>query len=246
MSSSRTTEKERQTAAVLLVVFASLLFAAMILEVMLITNSDRNTLWTDFVSKSSLSFVMPYFLAYLVIGGAGLAGTVGLILVYGQGVGYLAELTRLAALAYFTISYWLWSAVWIVEHKLTLLAETPTDPPEWVLNAYAASDALWALPSWGSLGPAIGMFSGLAWLLWRGARLLPRAAAVAFGLMAASRFLSLIYVGITGGALGNTGDADFAFYNDAAFNVGRIVAFLLAAAALVSEKGVFSRSSRVG
>lgn len=230
----------------LLIIFASLLLGALIVELILITNAERNTLWSDFVSKSSLSFVMPYFLAYLVIGATGLAGTVGLIQVYGQGQGLLAELTRLAALAYFTVSYWLWSAMWIVEYKLTLLAESPTTPPDWVLQIYSASDALWALPSWGGLGPSIVLFAGLAWLLSRGARRLPRAAALAFAILATSQFAGLVYVGISGGALANTGAADFAFYNDAVFNIGRVVAFVLAAAAVVSEKGIFQRTTRTG
>ena len=242
---AKLTEKERQISAVLLVVFASLTLGMLIVELILVTNTTPNTTWTDFVSKSNISFVMPYFLAYLVIGAAGFTGTVGLIQVYGQGQSLLAEIVRLAALAYFTVSYWLWSAVWIVEHKITLLTDTPTAAPEWLLRIYDAADALWALPSWGAIGPALLMFGGLAWLLNRGVTLLARSAAVLFALLAVSRFVDLVYVGVTSGTVANTGAIDFAFVNDMLFAARRIAAFLLTAAALFVEKGVFQRRTRI-
>ncbi|GAB4369022.1 MAG: hypothetical protein Kow0062_02620 [Acidobacteriota bacterium] len=242
---SRITERERQTAAVLLVVFSALTLGMLIFEVILATNTEPNTTWSDFVSKSRISFVMPYFLAYLVIGAAGFAGTVGLVQVYGQGQALLSEIVRLSALAYFTVSCWLWSAVWIVEHKITLLTDTPTAAPEWLLRIYDATGALWALPSWGSLGPAIVTFAGLAWLLNRGVTLLARSSAALFALLAVSRIVDLVYLGVTEGNVANTGAIDFAFVNDLLFATGRIGAFLLAAAALFVEKGVFRRRTRV-
>lgn len=237
-------EKERQIASVLLVVFSSLLFGMMIVEIILMTNTGTNSLWADFVNKSNIGFVMPYFLAYLVLGGVGLAGSVGLIHTYGSGQGFYAEFIRLSAVAYFTVAYWLWSAVWIVEHKLTLLTDSPTNPDDWVLQIYDSSAALWALPSWGSFGPSLVFFGGMAWLLSRGARLLPRAAAACFAFLALSRLVSLVYIGVSNAGTANTGQADFAFVNDALFNVLRIVAFLLAAASLLTEKGIFARKAR--
>jgi hypothetical protein len=241
---ARRPELERQVASVLLAVFASLLLGLTLLEVILTTNAPRATVWSDFIEKSNIGFVMPYFLAYLVIGAAGLAGTLGLVGVYGQGVGLAAELVRFSALAYFTLSYWLWSAMWIVQHKLTLLAEVPTSPPPQVLEMYDAFDALWALPAWGALGPEVGLFIGLAWLLSRGVRLLPRAAAALFAFLALSRLAGLVFIGISSPSVANVAEPGFAFYNDLAFTIGRILAFLLAAAALLTEKGIFGRTRR--
>jgi hypothetical protein len=244
--STRRADQEKQVSTVMLVVFATGLLGMLIVEMILATSATRYTLITDFTSKANLANVLPYFFAYLVLGGAGLAGTLGLVQVYGQGAGLVTEFVRYCAVAYFAIRYWLWSAVWIVQHKVTLLTDQPTNPPDELLTIYDAFDAVWALPSWGGIGPAVFLFAGVAWLLNRGARLLPRLGAALFALLALSQLLSLVLIGMSGAVIVNTSSASFAFFNDAAFNVGRVVAFIVAAAALISERGVFRRTRRTG
>lgn len=239
--------KERKVAATCLVAFAFLVFGMVLLEMIMIASLGGRpfTLEADFAQKADLTFIMPYFLAYLVIGGLGLVGIVGLTNVYGSSSNRKmgAEVVKLAALGYFVINYWLWSAMWLVQHKITLLAEIPTNPPEWVLRAFNASDAFWSLAGWGGLGPSIVMFLGLAWLLARGARLLPKAAAIAFLVLGVTQILLLIYVGLYGFGIQNT-TGGYAQFFDMIMTLGRIVAFMLAGAALYTEKGIFARSDR--
>ena len=243
--SSRRSEKEQQIAAVLLVIFASLLLGMVLLEFLLVgTNPLKLTLGGDFLNKSRMDYVMPLFIGYLVIGAAGFIGTLGLVAVYGPEGRLETEVVKLSALGYFLSTYWLWSAVFMVQHKITLLTDKPTDPPEWLLQIYDASDALWALPSWGSLGCSLLLYGGLWLLLGRGATLLPRVASWAFLALAVSRFLNLIYVGTRGSGVVNRGGFDFAMLNDSFFMIVQVLAFFLAGAALFKEKGVFKRQSR--
>lgn len=239
-------ESERQVSGVLLIVFASLLLGMVLLETILVTTQPRPmTLSSDFVEKGNLNTVIPLFLAYLVMGGLGFVGTLGVIQVYGQAGRLAVEVVRLSSLAYFLTSYWLWAAVWMVQYKITLLTDRPTQPPEWLLNIYQASDALWALPSWGSLGPAVVLFSGMGLLLLRGARLLPRFTGWLFLTLAASKIADLVLVGVRGGALGNTGGFDFAFMNDLFFALGQIAAFILAGLSVYTERGIFVRERKI-
>ena len=147
------------------------------------------------------------------------------------------DLVKLAALGYFVTFYWLWSAMWIVQHKITLLADVPTAAPEWVIREYSAADALWMLPAWGGLGPSIVLFGGVAWLLLRSARLLPRITAVLFALLAVSQLANLIYIGLRG----FHGGGMFLWANDAVSTAARILAFVMAGAALYTERGLFAR-----
>lgn len=204
------------------------------------------TLDQYFLERSSLHNIMPLFLTYLVMGAAGFVGSIGLVHTYGAGQGLIAETVKLSAAIYFFCSYWLWSATWIVQHKITLLAENPASPSDDLLQIFAASDALWSLAGWGSFGPGIVLYAGAAWLLSRGARMLPRAAAGLMAALAVSQFLSFLFVGLRGFGVTNVEGAgfDFAFLNDILFTVGRILAFLFAAAALYTEKGIFVRSRR--
>ncbi len=243
--SSRRSEKEQQVAAVLIIVFASLLLGMILLEFVLVgTNPVKRTLGGEFLSVSNINNVMPLFIGYLLIGAAGFLGTLGLIHVYGPEGRIETDAVRLAALGYFLTTYWLWSAMFIVQHKITLLAEKPTDPPEWVLEIYDASSAFWSLPSWGGLACALILFTGLWRLLGRGASLLPRVASWTFLALAVSRFLGLVYVGTLGRGLVDHGGFSFAMLNDAFFMGVQVIAFVLAAAALYREKGVFKRERR--
>ncbi len=235
---------ETRIAATCLVAFAFLLFGMVIFEAIMSAALEAQKLtWErDFLQKSKLRHVMPYFLNYLVIGGVGLFGTVGLAQVYGSSHRRItAEVVKLAGLAYFAINYWLWAAMWVVQYKITLLTDVPTNPPQWLMQAFKSSDAFWSLAGWGGQGPAIVLFLGLAWLLSRGARLLPRSAAAAFLVMGVVHFVMLVYVGLHGAGLDNTSHG-FAFLLDMTMAFGRIVAFLLAGAALYTEKGIFARS----
>lgn len=234
-------EKDKQVAAVCLIVFATLLLAMVLLEAIMLQYLGEPSMDVDFETKSNLGFVMPYFLAYLVIGAVGLVGVVGLIQTYGSGSthGLIREVVKLAALGYFVTFYWLWSAMWIVQHRITLLTDVPTAAPEWLLREYEAADAMWLLPSWGGLGPSVVLFLGLAWLMLRGERLLPRIAAGLFALLAVSQFANLIYFGLRG----LHGGGMFLWVNDALFTGGRILAFVTAGAALITEKAVFTRRS---
>ncbi len=242
MSSQIRSEREQQISAVLLVAFAALLLAMVIIEAILLGMSPTaHTLHADFVQKANLSYVMPLFLLYLVVGGLGLVGTLGLVRAYGAS-GLARDAVQFAAAGYFVIGYWLWAATWIVQHRITRLAPIPTSPPDWVLQVYDASDSLWSLGGWGALGPGMILFAGLALMLTRSSRLLPRSAGILFGVLAASQFLGLAYFGVRG--FGGDGGFDFPFLNDLVFTVGRIVAYLLAAAALYTEKGIFVRSTR--
>ena len=242
MSRDSRSEREQQVSAVLLVAFAALLLTMVILEAILISSRPTvQTVHADFVQKASLSFVMPLFLLYLVIGGLGLVGTLGLVRVYGTS-GLARDAVQFAAAGYFVIGYWLWAATWIVQHRITRLAVIPTSPPDWLLQIYDASDSLWAFGGWGSLGPGIILFAGLALMLTRSSRVLPRSAGILFGVLAVSQFLGLAYFGVRG--FGGDGGFDFPFLNDLVFTAGRIVAYLLAAAALYTEKGIFVRSTR--
>jgi hypothetical protein len=240
--SSHRSEQEKRVAAACLVIFGTLLLGMMVLEVVMWQYLGEPNAEVDFARKASLGFVMPYFLIYLVVGGVGLVGVVGLVQVYGSSSGnkLATDVVKLSAIGYFGITYWLWSAMWIVQHRITLLAEIPTNAPEWVIQGYEVADAFRALPSWGGLGPSIVLFGGLAWLLARGARLLPRAAALVFLLLAASQLASLVYLGVRG----FEAQSYFLWAIDIFFNFGRVVAFLLAAAALFTEKGIFARKTR--
>ncbi len=235
-------ERERQISAVLLVAYAALMLGLVILEFALVEGRPiRMTLQGEFLEKSSLSYVMSLFLAYLVIGGLGFVGTIGLVRTYGSGAGLLADVATYSAVAYFVTSYWLWSAVWIVQHKITLLTTNPTNPDEWLLHIFDASNALWALPAWGSFGAALTMFVSVGLLLLRGARQLPQWSGWGFLVLAVSQFASLVYVGLRG--FGVSGP--FAFYNDTLLTFGRIAVFVMAAAALYGEEGLFVRTRRV-
>lgn len=234
--SSRRSEREQRIAAVLLVTFASLLLGMVLIEFLLVgTNPLKLTLGGDFLNKSRMVYVMPLFIGYLVIGA---------VAVYGPEGRLETEVVKFSALGYFLSIFWLWSAVFLVQHKITLLTDKPTDPPEWLLQIYDASDALWALPSWGSLGCSLLLYGGLWLLLGRGATLLPRVASWAFLSLAVSCFLNLIYVGTRGSGVANRGGFDFGMLNDGFFTIVQVVAFFLAGAALFKEKGVFQRRSR--
>ncbi|MBP7146288.1 MAG: hypothetical protein KBD01_02000 [Acidobacteria bacterium] len=242
---SRWSDVERQVSGVLLIVFASLLVGMVLLDLVLNFTTPGETVHSQFVREASLSHVMPMFLAYLVVGAAGFWGTVGLVETYGQSLRLTPEVVRLSALAYFLVSYWLWSAVMIVRHKITLLTDIPTNPPDWLLQIFDASDALYALGGWGSFGPAIVLFVGLWWLLTRGARLLPRVAGWFFLAIAIGRFLSLVYIGVGGFQVANIAGMNPAYVIDVLTMLAQIVGFLLAGAAVYTEKGVFVRSHRV-
>lgn len=233
--------RDQQVAAVTLVGYAALLLGMVLIEAILVAaRPGHYTLHSDFVEKARVSFVMPLFMVYLVIGGLGLAGTLGVIRMYGTG-GLATDLVKASATAYFAIGYWLWGATWIVQHKITLLSESPTNPPDWLLQIYDASDALWSLASWGALGPQIVLYAGLGLMLWRGSRRLPRIAAILFGVLAASQMTEFVLFGLRGfNSFGR-----FELVNDIVFAVARIAAALLAAAALYTEKGVFVRTSRI-
>jgi len=169
-------------------------------------------------------------------------GTVGLLHTYGANTGFIGETVRLAALGFFSLEYWLWSAIWIVQHRITLLAESPTTPPEWLLRIFDASDALWALAGWGSIPPAILFYGGVAWLLRRSARSLPRLASYLFWALAALKFLWVVYSGLRGMQFFNVGGFTLPFLMDAAQAGLQILAFLCAGAALYREKGIFVRT----
>lgn len=233
--------RDKQVAAACLIVFATLLLGMVTLEAVMLKYLGEPSIEVDFETKANLGFIMPYFLAYLVIGAVGLIGVVGLIQTYGAGSGnkLVTDVVKLSALGYFVTFYWMWSAVWIVQHKITLLSDVPTAAPEWLIRDYSVSDSLWALPAWGGLGPSVVFFGGLAWMLFRGARLLPRIAAGLFALLAVSQMVNLVYIGLRGFHSGGT----FLWANDAVFTVARILAFLMAGAALYTEKGVFARRS---
>ncbi len=235
---------EQRVAATCLIVFASLLMAMVVVEMIMVTSPERFTLQADFLQKANLHFVMPYFLAYLVIGGLGLVGVTGLVMVYGQSQHYrmTARVAQACALAYFAINYWLWSAMWIVQHKITLLTRHPTHPEDWVAQIFDAADAFWSLAGWGGMGPAILLFATLGLLMLRGVHLLTRAAAWTFIALAVLQFVSLVYVGLRGFGISNEGE--FSLILDLLLVAGRILAFLLAGTALYVEKGVFSRSGR--
>src|SRR5512136_2090208 len=115
---SRNPYIERQIAGVLLIVFATLLLGMVIIETMLVTTQPRPvTLYSEFIDKGKLDTVIPLFLAYLVMGGLGFVGTLGVVQIYGHGGAKLTnEVVRLTSLAYFLTSYWLWSAVWMVQY----------------------------------------------------------------------------------------------------------------------------------
>ncbi len=243
--SSHQSRVERQFAAVALIVFAFLQFGMVLLELIL-AKALPLTLAADFLEKAKVSSVVFYFLVYLVTGAAGFVGVLGLVQVYQQSRRLVGEVARLSALGYFLSAYWLWSATWIVQYKVTLLTDKPTDPPDWLLRIFAASDALWSLPSWGGIGPSILLFACLGWLLWRGSRRLPKAASVLFYALAVSRFADIVYIGASGATVANVAGYDFAFYNDVFFAGGRILAFVFAGAALYTEKGVFVRTHRAG
>ena len=236
---------ERQFSAVALVVFAFLQLAMVLLELIL-AKALPLTLAADFLQKAKISSVVFYFLVYLVTGAAGFVGVLGLVQVYTQSQRLVGEVARLTALAYFTVTYWLWSATWIVQYKITLLTDKPTDPPQWLLRTFAASDSLWSLTSWGGIGPSILLFACLGWLLWRGARRLPKTASVLFYALAVSRFADIVYIGASGTTVGNVAGYDFAFLNDVFFAGARILAFVFAGIALYTEKGVFVRTHRPG
>jgi hypothetical protein len=238
--SSHRSEQERQVAAACLIVFATLLLGMLVLEFIMLRFLGEPTMEMDFETKANLGFIMPYFLAYLIIGGVGLVGTVGLVQTYGSGSGnkLVTDVVKLSALGYFVTYYWMWSAMWIVQHKITLLTDVPTAAPEWLIHGYSTADAFWSLPAWGGLGPSVVLFGGMAWLLSRGAQLLPRITAVLFGLLAASQLANLVYIGLRG----FHGGGLFLLANDALFTGGRILGFLLAGAALYAEKGVFART----
>ena len=79
-----------------------------------------------------------------------------------------------------------------------------------------------------------------------GKNVLPRVAGTMFAILAASRFVSLVYIGISGMQVGNTTGFDFAYVNDLLFGWGLILAFILAGLALYGEKGVFVRQTKMG
>lgn len=236
------TERERLVCAVLCIVFSSLLLTLVVLETILASSdTGRYTALMAFQDRASMSYVGSLFLAHLITGGVGLYGVLGLIATYGHRESILAEGTRLVAVVFFTLSYWFWGALLIVQHKITLLAEHPTNPPDWVIQSFDASDALFALSGWGRLGPAMLLFGGLALMIWRSARLVSRSAAVLFGLMAASYLFQLLYLSLRGVAYG---EGDAAYIADVLAQAGEIIAFILAGAALFTEKGVFARQLR--
>jgi hypothetical protein len=238
-------ERERQVSAVLLVTYAALMLAMIVIELAMLSARDEPyNVTTDFAQKADLSYVMSLFLAYLVIGAVGLIGTIGLIRTYGQGTGLVHDVARFMAITYFFCSYWLWSAMWIVQHKLTLLADTPTNPPEWVIQVFSASDAFWSIASWGAIGPSLLMFVALGMILLRGARPICRWSGYGFLALAASQFLSLAYVGVRGFGLADVGRMSFSFLNDMFFTFGRIAVYLAAASSLFTEKGILLRSHR--
>ncbi len=238
-------EKEQRVSAALLVAFAALLLAMMVVELIMVgSSSGAQTSYNDFVQNASLSYVMSLFLAYLVIGILGFVGTLGLVRTYGGGTGLLGDVARYSCALYFFSSYWLWSTTWIVQHKITLLTSRPTTPPEWLLQIYEASDALWSFGSWAAMGPSFVLFVSVGLLLLRGARQLPRWAGWGFIVLAVSQFLGLAFVGARGFGVANAGHLNFATLNDWVFTLGRVVVFLLAAASLYSERGVFVRTRR--
>ncbi len=238
-------ERDRKVAAFCLIAFAFLLVSAMLLELVLVDQTGgMHNLRSEFAESANLGFLMPYFLVYLAIGAVGLIGTLGIVEIYSAGSKsrLLVELTRLAALGTFAIKYWLWSASWIVLHKVTTLTDVPTNPDPWVLEEYSSlSESIFALGGWGGLGPELVLFVGLALLLFRGARLLPRSAAICFLGAALLSVIVLVGMGLKGMAAANTSGGMLVL--DLGLHLARLAAFLLAGAAMFTEKGVFARSS---
>ncbi|MCU0231017.1 MAG: hypothetical protein MUC67_06520, partial [Acidobacteria bacterium] len=172
--STRRSEKEQQIAAVLLITFSSLLLGMLLLEFILVgTNPLKLTLGGDFLNKSRMDYVMPLIIGYLVIGAAGFVGTLGLAAVYGPEGRLETEVVKFSALGYFLTSYWLWSAVFMVQHKITLLAEKPTDPPEWLLLGRGAT-LLPRVASWAFLALAVSRFLDLISVGTRGSGVVNR------------------------------------------------------------------------
>lgn len=244
MSSLRS-EKERRVCGILCITFASLMFALLVLELMMTSQGGRYTLSIEFLEKSSMSYSGGFFMIYLILGGLGFFGTMGVIEQYGHSDSVITRGVRLASLGFFLMAYWMWGALFVVQHKLTMLTDRPTNPPEWLLQVFAASDSLFALSGWGRLGPAILLYGGMSLMFWRGARLLPRAAAVVFGLVAATHVVQLIYLAVHGVGEVAHSSLDAQDIADKVLWLGDIVGFVLAGAALITEKGVFVRSRRI-
>ncbi|UCF66677.1 MAG: hypothetical protein JSV80_12905 [Acidobacteriota bacterium] len=241
--SSRRSEQERAVSATCLVVFAAFLLAMMLWNTIWYTIPTRYTLHAEFLERANAPHVMGMFLAYLVISAVGFVGVLGLVQTYGSGVGLIADVVRLSGLAFFVTNYWLWAAVFVVQHRITLLTDRPSNPPEWLLQVFDASSSLWALPSWGAITPSILFYLGCAWLLLRSSRLLPRIAAAVFALLAVSQLLVLVYAGLRGLQFYNLGGFTFAYINDLLYTGGQVVGYLFAGAAMLTERGIFSRTA---
>jgi hypothetical protein len=234
-------EKQRKIAAVLLIVYATLLFAMAMIETIMMS-AERMDLVTDFQRHASLNYSGSVFLVYLFIGGAGFVGTLGLMRTFGHSDSLITDGTKLCGFAHYLCAYWLYYAVDIVLHKITLLTDRPTSPSEALLQIYGAAGHLRTFAFWGSLGPSILFFVGLFLMLWRGARRLPRIAAGMFLFLAASRVLNVFYIILSGSGASSTSPYDFAYVNDLMFAIIEILAFLVAGAALFTEKGLFQRT----
>lgn len=243
MSSLRS-ERERRTCGILCITFAAFMFALLVLELMMTRQGGRYTLTIEFLEKSSMGYSGGFFLTYLILGGLGFFGTLGVIEQYGHSDSVITRGVRLASLAFFMSAYWMWGALFIVQQKLTMLTDRPTNPPEWLLQIFAGSDSLFALSGWGRLGPAIILYGGMAMMLWRGSRLLPRTAAGVFGVVAATHFLQLVYLSVRGAGV-SQGSFDAQDIADKLLWFGDIIGFTLAGTALITEKGVFVRSRRL-
>ncbi|RMG48213.1 MAG: hypothetical protein D6718_02260 [Acidobacteria bacterium] len=244
--STRRSEQERRVAATCLIVFACFLLAVVLWNTIQYKLPTRYDLNAEFLDKANASKSIGIFFCYLVVSSLGFAGVVGLVHTYGVNMGLFAETVRLAATAYFALNYWLWSAIWIVQHRITLLTETPTNPPDWLLRIFDASDALWALAGWGSIPPGILFSGGVAWLLRRSSRLIPRLAAGMFAALAALQLLWVIYSGLRGLQFFNVGGFTLPYLMDAAQALLQILAYLCAGVALYREKGIFVRTARAG
>lgn len=244
MSSLRP-EDERRICGVLCICFSSLMFALLVFETLMNARGGRYTLAIEFLEKSSMGFAGGFFLTYLILGGLGLFGAFGVIEQYGHHDSLVTRAVRAAGFGFFLFSYWCWGAVFIVQHKLTLLTDRPSNPPDWLLqNFESISDALFALFGWGRIGPALILYTGLGLMLWRGARLLPRAAAVTFLAIAIVRLLQLLYLTVRGVGAISEGSFDLLDLADKFFWFGDIVGFILAGVALITEKGIFVRTRR--
>jgi hypothetical protein len=243
MSSLRP-ESERRICGALCITFSAFLLALLALEQIFQSERETYTFTAEFLQMSNISYVGSLFLAYLILGALGLIGALGVIEQYGHKDNVMTHVVRLSGLAFFLLSYWVWGSIYIVQHKITTLTPNPLNPPDWLRGAYEASAALYSISGWGRLGPAMIFYFGLALMLWRGARLLPRTAAGVFAGIAVLHFLELIYMCVHGGGVPILGEATTLDIADRLMWFGDLAGFVLAGAALITEKGVFARSKR--